>query len=64
MKGNFISLVTDIMDEALQNVGPYDKTNFDTKTHIFNSLLLSGLFHEAVRCNTNQNEWNPTTWWH
>ena len=54
MKGNFIALITDTMEEALQNVGPHNKTDFDTKTHIFNSLLLSGQIHEALRYITNQ----------
>ena len=48
MKGDFRALVTDAMEEALQNVGPHDKSDFDTKTHIFNSLLLIRQIHEAV----------------
>lgn len=55
MKGDFIALATDTIEEALQNVGPHDKIDFDTKTHIFNSLLLSGRIREAVRYITNRN---------
>ena len=42
MKCDFIALITDTIEEALQNEGPHDKTDFDTKTYIFNSLLLNG----------------------
>ena len=55
MKGEFISLITDTIEKVLQNVGPHNKTDFDTKTHIFNSLLLSKRIIEAVRYITNQN---------
>ena len=55
MKGDFIDLVTSTIKEALQNAEPHDKTNFDTKTHILNSLLLSGWIHKAVCYVTNQN---------
>ena len=54
MKSDFIALVTDNMEEALQNVGPHNKTDFDTKTHIFNSLLLSGQICEAVKYIPNR----------
>ena len=40
----FIALVTDTIEEALQNVGMHNKTDFNTKTHIFNSLLLGEEF--------------------
>ena len=53
MKGDFIALVTDTIEEALQNVGPHDKTDFDTKTHVFNLLQLSGRIHKAVCYVTN-----------
>ena len=50
MKGDFIALVTDAMKETLKNVWLHDKTNFGTKTHIFNSLLC-----EATRYIMNKN---------
>ena len=61
MNCNVIALVMDAIEEALQNVGPYDKTDFDTQTHIFNSLLLSGQIGEAVCYITSKQWWNPTT---
>ena len=61
MKGDFIALATDTMEKALQNVGPQIKTDFETKTHIFNSLLLSGQLHEEVKYFKIEKKWNPTT---
>ena len=56
MRGDFTLLVIDTIEEAHQNVRTHDKTYFYTKTHIFNSLLLSGWICEAVWYKTNQND--------
>ena len=55
MKGYSLACVIDIIKEDLQNVGPHDKSYFDTKTHIFNSLLFSGSVCKAVHHITKKN---------
>ena len=55
MKGDFIGLVIDAMEEVLQNIGPHDNTDFDTKTYVFNSLPLRGQICGAIRYITNHN---------